>query len=34
MILADENMHGFIIKALPDAGLEVVAVIEQEKYHR
>jgi predicted nuclease of predicted toxin-antitoxin system len=31
MILADENIHGFIIKALRDAGFEVVAVIEQAK---
>ena len=28
MILADENIHGFIIKTLREAGFEVVSVIE------
>lgn len=28
MILADENIHGFIIKALRDAGLKVISVWE------
>ena len=31
MIVADENIHGFIIKSLREAGLEVFAVIEQAK---
>ena len=28
MILADENIHGFIIKTLREAGFEVISVIE------
>ena len=28
MILADENIHGFIIRALRDAGFEVISVRE------
>ncbi len=26
MILADENVHGFIIKSLQEAGIEVISV--------
>jgi hypothetical protein len=31
MILADENIHSFIIKTLRDAGFEVVSVKEDAK---
>lgn len=31
MILADENIHSFIIKALREAGISVISVRESEK---
>jgi predicted nuclease of predicted toxin-antitoxin system len=31
MILADENIHGFIIKTLREAGFEVISVAQTAK---
>lgn len=31
MILADENIHGFIIKTLREAGIEIISIAQTTK---